>query len=711
MAIERFRRSRAGRVANIPTIQPVAAQEAARSAQSFSQAMDRVSRFAFSEAQEQYQEEAKTRAAEIIQEKGAVPAVQELLEQGGPQDLVEETVYAVGNRIATARISSMAKASMRQLTLDAEQNNTSFEEFDQQINDVVLGYTSALEEYSPEAALEARIELESNAATYKNNFAEAFQKRQIEELQGEALAAYESERQAYIAAAIEDVPPEVRQKNLAKRRDNLEQLFIDAGFSPKEYQKTLIALDKEAKESQVLMDFENLETVEQKEAYIQDLRENLVPGFNADETRILRNKLIGELNKTTSQQNSAIKVRSDQLDTILDLATNGGEVSEETMTRLGAFAEENEQFAPIYQQKAALIQNVQAFRSMRPTQLQTFINEARAEGFDTEFEQEIIELAETTLTGMQSAANKDPISAYVKYVGADKPSAFQLGSVEEMQDSIEQRIELGNQAADFFGTEPKYLTNEEANELTNYIREQGPTSKAQLALGLSAMPQQVWSQIAGKKEGIFAMTSAIGDPSIAQRVFQGETLLRDDLVQMPTPTEQLTVVNETLGNVYGQDDRKDIIAASRAYYAATVEDRRFYDRDAFESAIQEITGGITEINGTKIKLPRDVDEDEFQTIMDNFSPEIVERFGGIQGMTNEEAAKYIRDLPLENDGNNSYNPKQSGSPLINKNGEPFIFIVDNRTRAIVNQQVVDSSSEMTREEFIRQEEAAFEAAP
>ena len=172
MAIERFRRSRAGRVANIPNIRPVAAQEAARSAQSFSQAMDRVSRFAFSEAQEQYQAESKTRAAEIIQEKGAVPAIQEIVEQGGPQDLVEETVYEVGNRIATVRIGSMAKASMNQLVLDAEQNNTSFEELDQQINDVVLGYTSALEEYSPEAALEARIELESNAATYKNNFAE-----------------------------------------------------------------------------------------------------------------------------------------------------------------------------------------------------------------------------------------------------------------------------------------------------------------------------------------------------------------------------------------------------------------------------------------------------------------------------------------------------------------------------------------------------------
>jgi len=298
----------------------------------------------------------------------------------------------------------------------------------------------------------------------------------------------------------------------------------------------------------------------------------------------------------------------------------------------------------------------------------------------------MVELAETTLTSMQSAANKDPISAYINYVGADKPSAFQLGSVEEMQESINQRVELGNQAAAFFGTEPKYLTDEEANQFANFIKTRSPTEKAQVALGMNAMPPQVWSQIADKEEGLFAMASAIGDSQIAINVFEGQTLLRDKLVEMPTPLEQLDIVNETLGNVYGEADRKDIIDSARAYYAATVSDRNFYDENQFASALQKITGGITEINGTKIQLPRNVNENEFDQIINNFSADMVERFGGVQGMTNEEAAELIRDLPLENNGNNAYFPKQAGQTIIGGNGEPFSFVVDDRLRAMADRE-------------------------
>lgn len=682
MAIERFRRSSVGQLRQLPTIRPVAAQEAARSAQSFSQAMDRVSRFAFGQAQEEYQEQAKTEALEIIQEKGAVPAIREIAEKGGPQDLVEETVEAVGNRIATVRIGSMAKNSMSQLILDAEQNKTSYEELDSQINDVVLGFTSALEEYSPEAALEARLELENDATTYKNKYAEAYQKQQLEELQGEALVAYEAERQALIAAATEDVPPEVRQENVAQRRDRIEQLFVDAGYSPKQTQSTLIELDQEVVESQIMMDFNRIESVEEKEAYINNLRENPVPELGVDGTRILRNKLTGELSNSQSARNSTLSSAEDKLDSLINVATAGGEVSNEDLDRLGALADQYPEFSPVYQQGKALIQNVQAFRSMPPTQLQNFINETRSEGFDTEFEAEMVELAETTLTSMQSAANKDPVSAYINYVGADKPSALDLSSVEGMQESIDARVDLGNQAAEFFGTEPKYLTDEEANQFANFIKTRSPTEKAQMALGMNAMPPQVWSQIADKEEGLFAMASAIGDSQIAINVFEGQTLLRDDLVKMPTAEQQLDVVNETLGNVYGEADRKDVISAARAYYAATTESRNIYDKDQFVAALEKITGGIGVINGFKIRLPRNVDENEFSRVINNFSADMVERFGGVQGMSNQEAAELIRDLPLNSEAGNRYFPEQAGQTIIGKNGEPFSFVMDDRMRAM-----------------------------
>lgn len=696
MAIERFRRSATSRIGQLPTIQPIAAREAARSAQRFSQAMDRVSRFAFGQAQEQYESEAETKALEIVREKGAVPAVREIVEQGGPQDLVEETVYEVGNRIAAVRIGSMAKQSMNQLVQDAEQNKTSFEELDRQIDDVVLGFTSALEEYSAEAALEARLELESDATTYKNNYAQIFQDRQLEELQGEALAAYESERQSYIAAAIEDVPPEVREQNLLEHRERIEQLFIDAGYSQKDYQPTLIELDQEAKESQIMMDFNNLESIQEQQDYLDNLRENPVPELGVDGTRVLRNKLRGELGRAQSDREAVVATAEDRLDGLLRLARTGGEVSQEELDQIATLSNQYPELRPIYERQNALIKNVQSFRRMPPSSLEAAINEMRSEGFDTEFEAEMIELAETTLSNMESAASRDPISAYIEYAGADAPVAFQIGSVEEMQQSIEQRIEVGNKAAQFFGVEPKYLTDAEANELSSYISQLNPSEKAQVALGMNAMPPQVWAQVADKEQGLFAMTSAIGDPLIANNVFEGQTLIRDKLVEMPTPTQQLAIVNDTLGSVYGEADRKDIISAARAYYAATVEDRNFFDSTAFEEALQKITGGVAEINGQKTQIPRDMDADAFDRLLNNFTAEMVEYAGGVQGMTNEEAAELIRDLPVESEGGNLYFPKQAGQTIMHSNGEPFGFVVDDRLRAMANRRFVETSPGRTR---------------
>jgi len=696
MAIERFRRSGASRIAQIPTIRPVAAQEAARSARNLSQAMDRVSRFAFSEAQEQYRREAKSEGARMVQEMGAVPAIKQIQEQGGPEDLVEETAFEIANRVATVRIGSMAKKAMERLVIDAEQNKTPFEEVQGQINDVVVGYTSALEEYSPDTALEAQLELEGSAATFTNKYAEVYQRQQAEELKAEAIAAFESQRQDLIAAAIEDVPNEVRNENVSRRRSQIEQLLKDAGFDETKIQDELIKLDREVVESQAMMEFNNLGSIEEKEQYIQDLRNNPIPELGVDGTRILRNKLSSDLGKSVSARNSAISGISERLDSFIAIARAGGEVTEEQLLEVGALVEQYPEVRAEYQEKAALLQNIEAFRSMPPAVLESTINQMRDEGISTEFEAQMVDEAETILSNMETKASRDPISAYIEYAGVDAPAALQLGSTEEMQKSIKERVEIANEAADFFGVDRKYLTDAEADQLASYVRRLNPTEKAQVALGLSAMPAEVWSQIADKEEGVFAAVSAIGDATIAENVFEGQALIRDKLVEMPSTSEQAGVVNDVLGDVYGEADRRDIVSAARAYYAATVEDRAFYDESTFKDALQKITGGVAEINGFKVQLPRDMEEDEFDRLISNFTPKMVERFGGLQGMSNEEGAELIRDLALQSDGNNVYFPLQAGQTILNNDGQPFRIVVDDRLRAMASREFTRTAPGRTR---------------
>jgi len=154
---------------------------------------------------------------------------------------------------------------------------------------------------------------------------------------------------------------------------------------------------------------------------------------------------------------------------------------------------------------------------------------------------------------------------------------------------------------------------------------------------MNAMPPQVWSQIAEKNQATFAAVSAIGDFGIGLAVFEGEALLRDKLVDMPDRDELREIVNDQIGDVYGEKDRPAMIAASKAYYAYAATDRNSFDEDEFVQAIQTVTGGITEINGQKVQLPQDVDEETFETLVNEFTPEMVERFGGVQGLSNEEA--------------------------------------------------------------------------
>ena len=508
------------------------------------------------------------------------------------------------------------------------------------------------------------------------------------------MAAYESERQAYIAAAIEDVPPEVREENLAKRRDNIEQLFIDAGFDPKAYQQTLNDLDKEAKESQVLMDFNNLESVEEKEAYIQNLRDNPILELGVDETRILRNKLIGELNKAESGRRSVVNTALDRLDGFIDIATAGGEVNQEQVTQIGALAEQYPELQAEFQQKAVQLQDIQAFRSMPPVVLERTINELRSEGITNQFEAQRIELAETTLSKMRAAADRDPISAYIEYGDVDDPAVLKFSSVEEMQQSMQERIDLGNKAAEFFGVERKYLTEEEADKISVELNAMNSLDKAELAIGMNAMPPEIWEQLADKDQGVFAMVSSIGDTAIARRVFEGQDLINDKLVAMPNRSELAEVYNDVAGDVYSGRDREATLAAAKAYYASTATDRNEFNEDEFESAIQAVTGGLADINGMKVQLPREASEEQFDTFVNSFTAEMVDRFGGVQNRDSESAAEQIRELQFKSIGDNRYVVLQSqNASIINKDGEPFTVVWSPELQKIADDESINTRRE------------------
>jgi hypothetical protein len=170
------------------------------------------------------------------------------------------------------------------------------------------------------------------------------------------------------------------------------------------------------------------------------------------------------------------------------------------------------------------------------------------------------------------------------------------------------------------------------------------------------------------------MAGATGDKDLMSIVFKGQELLKNKVVKAPSNTDYLMVTDEYLGDVYDPTDKAATIEAAKAHYAATAGNQVVFDETAWDESLAAVTGGISEINGHKLELPRGVDEDNFENFIDSFSPDDVETFGGVMGYTKEQAAEVIQDARIKSIGSNEYvvmtNDVQA---LFKSNGEPFIL--------------------------------------
>jgi len=106
-----------------------------------------------------------------------------------------------------------------------------------------------------------------------------------------------------------------------------------------------------------------------------------------------------------------------------------------------------------------------------------------------------------------------------------------------------------------------------------------------------------------------------------------------------------------------------------------------------------------------------MDEDEFDRMISNFTPEMVDYLGGIQGMSNEEAAEIVRDLEIKSEGNNLYVPRQAGQTLINNDGGVFEIVVDDRLRAMATREFTRTAPGRTRSRVRQEQLEQQEAMP
>jgi len=246
------------------------------------------------------------------------------------------------------------------------------------------------------------------------------------------------------------------------------------------------------------------------------------------------------------------------------------------------------------------------------------------------------------------------------------------------QSTLEQRILQAEGLSEHYGVEASPLSDSELLALTNAIPQMIPAEKIVLAKTLAIAPE-LWGDIAKKGGGTFAMAGATGDSDVMSKVFEGQELIDNKLVVLPKTSDYLGDFTDMVGGVYLPEDAMNVKNAALAYYATMgAED---YDPDLFEAAVTAVTGGIAEINGFKIELPRGVDPEIFQDFIDDLQPGTVAEMGGIRNHTDEQAAEIIRRSGLIGLKSGSYRIQSDQGPLENEDGSLFILTWDNELAA------------------------------
>lgn len=238
-------------------------------------------------------------------------------------------------------------------------------------------------------------------------------------------------------------------------------------------------------------------------------------------------------------------------------------------------------------------------------------------------------------------------------------------------ESMRSRLSQADILSDHYGLPVSPLTDSEAGGLSESINEMTPVEKTSLANTLNEAPS-VWGQIAEKNQPAFAMAGSTGDNQLMMNVFKGQELIAAKLVIAPKRTDYLPTLDDFVEDVYGAQDKSAIVSAAINHYAATANDEGIFDEGKFEESLSAVTGGIGEINGSKLELPRGVEEDDFEDFIDNFTSEEVTKLGGVMGYSAEEAAEAIQNGRIKSIGANKYIVMVNGSQSLFKlDGEPL----------------------------------------
>lgn len=289
-------------------------------------------------------------------------------------------------------------------------------------------------------------------------------------------------------------------------------------------------------------------------------------------------------------------------------------------------------------------------------------------------------------------AAKDPL-----FGTGVRPISFQdTASPEALQAKFVENIKIGQQVKAAKGlTFVPVLRNADMEGIARTV-EANPVNgilmvnALKTALGKDGASSLTFlaGQMANSKDSAAPATAAIiynvakGNLNTAQTIASGMEVLRSKAITMPKDAELRSTFDRLLGDAMNEQsaNRGTNFEAYKTAYAAGAARKNVvdgsFDRTVANEAFQRVVGTVARWNGSSVLVPEGMDERAFKDYLSSISPETVQAWGGVHGMTNEKAADFLKDdatLRVVSPGR--YAVEYEGKQALTAGGKLFIIDV------------------------------------
>lgn len=502
---------------------------------------------------------------------------------------------------------------------------------------------------------------------------------------------------------------------------DLEKIYIDLEekglMTDEDVAKRSAQMVKDVQYEREINVVNRIKAPEEAEAFVNRIRED--QRFDPTERRQLIGAASGVLSKRNDELKAARAKLKDDLGSLRDVIATGMEVPQEQLDdvnlQLKAFGTETD--ARDFDDVLAGNKNVQILNNTGTLagvdSLIKQIEDEPTAGLTAQelgYRAQALQNAEEYRENMVKAFEGGEALDFLSQRGIVSVETFDFANLSQ---SIPARIQSMNKIAASVGVSEadgkmlypqNFFTDEEATEFASYLNRATPEQKSRAAVALLPLAgdyPQVYEQIAGKNGELFAMAGAITattkmassvnepDLSISKAIFDGMEIREQPGYVHPPKKQAAAIFEEITGNTYKRspDTYTTMMEASLSHYAATRKSRAEdidpgVFEDEFEKSILAVSGGIGEYNDHKFELPRDLDQEQFEAIIDGMTPRMLRLFApdGIDGYTDEQAIEKIQSSQITNGGLGFYYPTYPGTyqAFLKSNGQPVEFYINNQ---------------------------------